>query len=266
MSGLLGEGLLAPSGVRLFGRDYTGLTIADLGLNPTSNDPLVTQLSNAKPVDGRPPYGLAQIYGFSYLGNYFKLASPIVMLVWGDGIKVPGGDPAVSLSNLCVDFKAKLFAKVKMWCAIRLTSACGSTSASARSATSCWMPGWVGQQHHRRPRDRAVRGCRPVGSCRPFRGRGSIGTRWSFQLIGPRRRQAPPRRTPTHRRERRRREDKFFIGHDRAFFSVSARALCHSGSAPNAAHFFSPASDSQSHEMRKVWLDSRSPWSRSQPA
>ena len=42
MSGLLGEGLLAPSGVRLFGRDYTGLTIADLGLNPTSNDPLVT--------------------------------------------------------------------------------------------------------------------------------------------------------------------------------------------------------------------------------
>ena len=25
--------------------DYTGLTIADLGLNPTSNDPLVTQLS-----------------------------------------------------------------------------------------------------------------------------------------------------------------------------------------------------------------------------
>ena len=49
MSGLLGEGLLAPSGVRLFGRHYTGLTIADLGLNPTSNDPLVTQLSKAKP-------------------------------------------------------------------------------------------------------------------------------------------------------------------------------------------------------------------------
>jgi hypothetical protein len=102
MSGLLGEGLLAPSGVRLFGRDYTGLTIADLGLNPTSNDPLVTQLSNAKPVDGRPPYGLARIYGFSYLGNYFKLASPIVMLVWGPGIAVPGGNPRVTLSILGV--------------------------------------------------------------------------------------------------------------------------------------------------------------------
>ena len=53
MSGLLGEGLLAPSGVRLFGRDYTGLAIADLGLNPTSNDPLVTQLSKAKPTGDR---------------------------------------------------------------------------------------------------------------------------------------------------------------------------------------------------------------------
>ena len=39
MSGLLGEGLLAPSGVRLFGRDYTGLTIADLGLNPDLQRP-----------------------------------------------------------------------------------------------------------------------------------------------------------------------------------------------------------------------------------
>ena len=116
MSGLLGEGLLAPTAVRLFGREYTGLTIADLGLNPTSNDPLVTQLSKAKPVDGKFPYGLARIYGFSYLGNYFKLASPIVMLVWGPGTKVPGGDPAVTLTILGVDFKAETFAdEVKMW-------------------------------------------------------------------------------------------------------------------------------------------------------
>jgi len=51
MSGLLGEGLLAPAGVRLFGRAYTGLKIDDLGLNQTSNDPLVTQLKQAKPED-----------------------------------------------------------------------------------------------------------------------------------------------------------------------------------------------------------------------
>jgi len=117
MSGLLGEGLLAPTGVRLFGRDYTGLTIKDLGLNPTSNDPLVTQLRKARPAEGQPAdFRLARIYGFSYLGNYFKLAAPIVMLVWGDGIKVPGGDPAVTLTILGVDFKAETFAEeVKMW-------------------------------------------------------------------------------------------------------------------------------------------------------
>lgn len=112
MSGLLGEGLLAPSGVRLFGRQYTGLTIADLGLNPTSNDPLVQQLSHSSPGD----YGLARIYGFSYLGNYFKLSSPTVMLVWGPGTPLTGGDAGVSLSNLGVDFKGETFAsEVMMW-------------------------------------------------------------------------------------------------------------------------------------------------------
>ena len=144
MSGLLGEGLLAPSGVRLFGRDYTGLTIAELGLNPTSNDPLVTQLSNAKPVDGKLPYGLARIYGFSYLGNYFKLASPIVMLVWGAGTPLTGGDAAISLSHLGRGLQGRDLRQPKSKCgsAIRLTSAYGSTSASARSAASCWMPKW----------------------------------------------------------------------------------------------------------------------------
>ena len=124
MSGLLGEGLLAPSGVRLFGRDYTGLTIADLGLNPTSNDPLVTQLSNAKPVDGKLPYGLARIYGFSYLGNYFKLASPIVMLVWVRERRSPEATPRSRSAILAWTSRARPSpAKSKCGYAIRLTSA-----------------------------------------------------------------------------------------------------------------------------------------------
>src|SRR4051812_16563326 len=112
MSGLLGEGLLAPVGVRLFGRPYTGLRIVDLGLNHTSNDPLVTQLSRASEND----FSLARIYGFSYLGNYFKLSSPTVMLVWGPGTPLKGGDDAVSLSNLGVEFKRETFSdEVMMW-------------------------------------------------------------------------------------------------------------------------------------------------------
>ena len=41
----LGEGLLAPGIIRLFGREFEGLTLGvqGLGIDPTSNNPIVLQ-------------------------------------------------------------------------------------------------------------------------------------------------------------------------------------------------------------------------------
>src|SRR5260221_11112159 len=95
----LGETLLAPRLVRLFGREFKGLQLSTEGLkNPREEaNPQAKDIPN-------PPFGnlitlalfregarLARIYGFSYEGRYYKLPSPQVFLVHGEGIEgVPG--------------------------------------------------------------------------------------------------------------------------------------------------------------------------------
>ena len=126
-----GETLLAPSMIRMFGRVFEGLTIDEKSLrvltssngktvNPFIRNPLVDKLT---PVDDKKlnPEGLtaqlARIYGFSYEGNYYKLARPTVFLVHGPGQEVlPGQNPGLSLSILGVEFKDQVFADgVLMW-------------------------------------------------------------------------------------------------------------------------------------------------------
>jgi hypothetical protein len=102
MGATLNEALLAPSAIRLFGRVFTGLTLGDLGATAPSTNPLITRLAAAQPGD----CGLARIYGFSYLGNYFKLTAPTVMLVWGPGAPMPPGwSTPPTLSQLGVEFQ-----------------------------------------------------------------------------------------------------------------------------------------------------------------
>ena len=85
-----GEGLLAGSTIRLFGRKFAGLSIGEVGGAPASNNPLAQAFATAR--NGEKAT-LARIYGFSYLGNYFKLAEPLVYLVHGDGapLRTAGG-------------------------------------------------------------------------------------------------------------------------------------------------------------------------------
>lgn len=115
----LGEGLFGSGGVRLFGRAFTGLVLGDLGLNPASNNPLQMMLAQrANDPESRPR--LARIYGFSYLGNYFKLAEPLVFLVFGDGVDIKSGypDPENPLDKLGIEAKGMDFADgVRMWLA-----------------------------------------------------------------------------------------------------------------------------------------------------
>ena len=71
----LTEGLFAPATVRLFVREFKGLTLGpELGLNPFSNNPLIMALRNLN----QPTAVLARIYGFSYQGNYYKMSAPAV--------------------------------------------------------------------------------------------------------------------------------------------------------------------------------------------
>jgi hypothetical protein len=179
----LGEGLLAPGIIRLFGREFEGLTLGvqGLGIDPTSNNPIVLQ----EQIDGLtqrldvldppgaagaaappaappppdpgddpialqqqidrltrrlralgPPRGpdddpgddpdrqpqdgiarLARIYGFSYLGNYYKIANPPVLRVFGQGFHVrPGLAPENHMDILGVEFKDEDFVRgIRMW-------------------------------------------------------------------------------------------------------------------------------------------------------
>ena len=112
----LGEGLLAPGLVRLFGRPFTGLAVGDLAVAPSANHQLATAIRAAQ-AEGRAP-GLARIYGFSYLGNYYKLPEPSVFLVFEAGQDVPPengrGDIPAGLSG--VEFASGVFAEgVRMW-------------------------------------------------------------------------------------------------------------------------------------------------------
>jgi hypothetical protein len=143
----LGEGLLAPGVIRLFGRKFEGLILGKEGIDPTSNNPLVLQdqidgLTKRldelqKPADDQPPPAdpdvdpnddpadkpqdgkprLARIYGFSYLGNYYKIANPPVIRVYGQGFKVRSGlAPENHMDILGVEFKDEDFVQgIRMW-------------------------------------------------------------------------------------------------------------------------------------------------------
>lgn len=109
---VLGEGLLAPGTVRLFGRPFTGLQIGELGTSTTSNSPLVQQLL------GSTDKSLARIYGFGYLGNYYKLPEPLVFLVFGPGMPVPSGFRVPEIDTGIIGTEQKTFdfdEGVRMW-------------------------------------------------------------------------------------------------------------------------------------------------------
>jgi hypothetical protein len=89
-----GEPLFAPTGVKLFGRKFTGLQITDnLGLSATTNNPITTLLREVRSaVAGSPDaVTLARIYGFVYMGAYYPTGDLPVMLVFGEGEEVPAG-------------------------------------------------------------------------------------------------------------------------------------------------------------------------------
>src|SRR4051794_12015679 len=109
-----GETLLAPSLVRLFGRVFTGLKIVQDEAENATDQPYpsnqAAQLLNNKNAV------LARIYGFSFEGNYYKMAAPAIFVVNGPGQAVPAGYQDISLSILGVEFKDEVFAgEVRMW-------------------------------------------------------------------------------------------------------------------------------------------------------
>lgn len=111
----LRESLFAPSTVRLFGRLFEGLKLGEFGINPDANAPLLRLLSHE---DASRRARLARIYGYSYLGNYYKLLEPTVFLVQGDGTPVTPGQTPIPLSVTGVEFKDEVFAQeVRMWAA-----------------------------------------------------------------------------------------------------------------------------------------------------
>jgi hypothetical protein len=111
----LQEALLAPAGIRMFGRSFVGLTVGELGVHPNANAPLLTLLRSLTPA-ARAQLQLARIYGYSYQGNYFKLAEPTVFLVYDAGIEVTPGQWPIPLGELGVEFKDEVFAsQVRMW-------------------------------------------------------------------------------------------------------------------------------------------------------
>ena len=76
----MAEKLLDGSGIRLFGQEIVGIQLAD--------DALASEFGGIadriKQPGGAAPR-FARIYGFSYEGQYFDLARPVIFLVWGDG-------------------------------------------------------------------------------------------------------------------------------------------------------------------------------------
>lgn len=125
------EGLLAPGTIRLFGSAYRGLQIGEFGVSPASNHPLARALREAKSGDPKPM--LARIYGFSYLGNYFKLSEPLVFLVFGEGVPV-SQQTRDQLSTTGIEFTSQHFSGgVLMW-------ACDQLDMTVRiDVTVGWM-------------------------------------------------------------------------------------------------------------------------------
>ena len=119
---ILKETLFSSSTVRLFGREFEGLTLgheegdpATLKGAPPALRALQAQLKLRTGQEDLKPL-LARIYGFSYLGTYYKLAEPTVLLVYGQGKPVPSSTAAVALDDLGVEFKEETFtSEVLMW-------------------------------------------------------------------------------------------------------------------------------------------------------
>jgi hypothetical protein len=119
------ETLFAGSTVRLFGHKFDGLRLvvedekAMPGSAPKGAPPVLRALQEQlKRRHGGTSLaaGLARIYGFSYLGNYYKLAEPTVLLVHGDGEPVPPTTEEGPLGVVGVELKSETFASdVRMW-------------------------------------------------------------------------------------------------------------------------------------------------------
>ena len=115
----LQETLFASSTIRLFGRQFVGLSIGELGLIPNSNAPLLAALRS-----DRDDITLARIYGYSYQGNYYKLLEPAIFLVYGPGLPVTPAQYPIDLGIVGVEFKDEVFASnVSMWAADQLDMA-----------------------------------------------------------------------------------------------------------------------------------------------
>jgi hypothetical protein len=115
------ETLFANSTVRLFGHRFGGLDLVkEDGHDALKGAPSVLrvlqeQLKSRHGAESAAP-GLARIYGFSYLGNYYKLAEPTVLLVHGEGTDVPATTNSAALSLLGIELKAETFSSdVKVW-------------------------------------------------------------------------------------------------------------------------------------------------------
>ena len=114
----LGETLFAPSTIRMFGRLFTGLTVGELGLSPHANAPLLAALQKLNPEQIKHCLKLARIYGYSYQGNYFKLAEPAVFLVYDEGMSVTAGQIPIPMDEIGVELKDEVFAsEIRMWTA-----------------------------------------------------------------------------------------------------------------------------------------------------
>ncbi len=131
---------MAPGLIRLFGREFEGLKlVGHMGTDPSSNNQLAMQheinelkkkLAELEKKDAAPESAeaepkaaedlaprLARIYGFAYLGNYYKLANPPVLRVFGPGFPVQAGfHPENSMDILGVEFKDEDFVGgISMW-------------------------------------------------------------------------------------------------------------------------------------------------------
>ena len=118
----LAEGLLSPGTIRLFGRPFTGLAVGDLGVSLSRQNPLAAALKAA--TDAKEGVSLARVYAFTYLGNYFKLAEPLVFLVFGAGEPVPSGTADVEAGQLGVETHNVPFAAgIRVWAVDQLDMA-----------------------------------------------------------------------------------------------------------------------------------------------
>ena len=167
-----GETLLAPSLIRLFGRVFTGLTIErEIAADAARQSYPANQLSQILNDENS---RLARIYGFSFEGNYFKMAAPAVFVVNGPGIDVTPGQDPIALSIMGVEFKDEVFAsEVKMWGYGQARS--GNPDRHLHRLAGGYPAQDRARRGHQRHRWRSFR---PVRHGRPFRYGGDGPTWW----------------------------------------------------------------------------------------